>query len=67
MATAVHACGLEYSSGKIASVERRGGVNIQKRSFTSAEAPTVQQLRQLGHVSRDRLVERDSKCVFQSL
>jgi hypothetical protein len=40
MVSDVHACGLEYSSGKIASDERRGGMNIQKRSFTSAEAPS---------------------------
>jgi len=32
---------LEYSSGKIVSDERRGGVSIRTRSFTSAKAATV--------------------------
>jgi hypothetical protein len=37
MVTDVHACGLEYSSAKIATDERRGGMNIRKPSFTNAE------------------------------
>jgi hypothetical protein len=36
-ATAEPACGLEYSSGKIASDARHGDMNTRKRSFTSAE------------------------------
>ena len=38
MATAVRACGWEFSSEKIASAAQLGAVNIRKPSFTNADA-----------------------------